>query len=481
MKIILNSLLFLVLNFLIYSQQIEIIGNSVKGNPIKVYKFGKGEDLIIIVAGIHGNEKNTTNTAYSIINLLQKREISLSPNKMVWIIPLINPDGFKDNKRTNANNVDLNRNFGSSKWRSKIAMINEILSGGEYPFSEPETACLKLFFESIEKNITPVVISLHSQGDAIIAGDDSYKNIELTNIIKKDLKYKNSKVNYYVSGDLTEWLSEKLNIAGVTIEFKTKDKEEVEEIIKLIEILNGINFKEKIYRKDFFSLFNGNNFNIMDTFPENVQKNIKSTKNGDKIFLEYFKQIIDKEELLLLVNKYNKLSKDYIPADLLTFTNKDLSSDKENFKLRKIIIEDLKSMMEDAKKDGVSLIIISAYRSYETQKSLYEYWVSKLGEKEASMVSAMPGASQHQLGTTIDFNSLNISFENTKEGQWLIKNSYKYGFIISYPKNMEHITGYSYEPWHYRYIGKEASYIVYNFFDNCLEIFLRWYWLIKNN
>ncbi|HPP04967.1 MAG TPA: DUF2817 domain-containing protein [Spirochaetota bacterium] len=474
---LLNILFFFTLNFLVYSQQIDIIGKSVNGSPIKLYKFGKGEDLIIIIAGIHGNEKNTSNTAYSIINLLQKGEITFGPNKMLWIIPVLNPDGFKQNKRTNANDVDLNRNFDTSNWQPKSIKVNEILNCGEFPFSEPESLSIKSLFESIEKNITPVIISLHSYGDALIPADDSYKNIELVNILKKELSYTYDSVGYYVSGDLTQWASEKLNIAGVTIEFKTKDKEETDEIIKLIESLNKINFKERIYKKDIFSFLNGgNNFNIINKLTENIIEKLKKIKNGEKIFLDYFSKIPKEDELLLLVNKSNKLSQNYVPSDLIYFTNKDLPSDKENFQLREIIVEDLKNMIEDAKKDGVNLIIISAYRSYDTQKNLYEYWVNKLGKKEADRVSAKPGASQHQLGTTIDFNSLNVSFENTKEGEWLMKNAYKYGFIMSYPKNMEHITGYAYEPWHYRYVGKEASYLIYNFFDNCLEYFLIWYW-----
>jgi len=81
----------------------------------------------------------------------------------------------------------------------------------------------------------------------------------------------------------------------------------------------------------------------------------------------------------------------------------------------------------------------------------------------------------------IDFNSLNENFSQTKEGKWLFLNAYKFGFILSYPEGMENITGYKYEPWHYRYVGKEASFIIYNYFNNSLELFLNWYWDKKIN
>lgn len=469
-----------IINLIIFTQEIEIIGKSVKGLPIKVYKFGEGKELIIILAGIYGNEKKSVKKAYDIINLLQQGKIELSNEKMICIIPLINPDGFKENKKTNANNVDLNRNFYTKSWKNKFVFINEVISAGEFPFSEPETIALKAFFQSLNKNIVSVIISLNLQTDGIfLTTTNYYYNIQLLDILKNELKNKNICIDYFSCVDLTEWASSELGIASVIIKFK---EEQIDEIVKLIEVLNKINFKDKIYTKEFFNFLNVDNNvdnkenSILKLLPEKVLTKIRKTKNGEELFLKYFKKIGKENELLLLVNKKNKLDKNYLPPDLLNLTNKDLPSTKTNFQLRKIILEDLKIMIEDAQKYDVSLIIISAYRSYQNQEDIYKYWIKKLGKNKASMLSAVPGASQHQLGTTIDFNSLNLSFENTKEGKWLRENAYKYGFIMSYPQHMEKITGYEYEPWHYRYVGKEAAYIIYNFFDNSLELFLQWYW-----
>lgn len=220
---------------------------------------------------------------------------------------------------------------------------------------------------------------------------------------------------------------------------------------------------------------------ILTGLPEEVIEKIKNSENEKNKFIELYKNLNNLDsELLILVNKENFLPKNYKPDDLVTLTNEDFLTDKKSYQLRKILINDLKDMFNQAKKDGIDLKIISAYRSYETQVELYNYWKNLIGEEKANKVSAKPGFSQHQLGTTIDFNLLKISFEETKEGKWLFKNSYKYGFILSYPKGKENITGYSYEPWHYRYVGKDAAYLIYYYFNNLMENFLEWYWKNKN-
>lgn len=120
------------------------------------------------------------------------------------------------------------------------------------------------------------------------------------------------------------------------------------------------------------------------------------------------------------------------------------------------------NMKNDAAKEGLSLRIISGFRSYASQKSVYNNYVARDGRAAADRYSARPGHSEHQTGLAIDINSLYQSFENTNEGKWLTNNSYKYGFILRYPKNGEGITGYMYEPWHFRYVGVELATKLYN-------------------
>ena len=115
----------------------------------------------------------------------------------------------------------------------------------------------------------------------------------------------------------------------------------------------------------------------------------------------------------------------------------------------------------DAKKDNIKLWITSGFRSYSLQTSLYNNYVLKDGKEKADTYSARPGHSEHQTGLAMDLNIVDSSFEGTKEAIWIADNCYKYGFIIRYPKGKEEITGYKYEPWHVRYLGKELSEKVY--------------------
>lgn len=184
-------------------------------------------------------------------------------------------------------------------------------------------------------------------------------------------------------------------------------------------------------------------------------------------------------DLLVLVNKEYKLPSTYAPSDLVK-VGEDVIRRGDNYYLRSILINDLKTLYTDAKGNGIDLSIVSAYRSYKTQESTYSYWVSYNGGCVpcADRVSARAGHSQHQLGTTLDFSSsevndsLGIKFGDTKASAWLKENAHKYGFVISFPKGYESVTGFSYEPWHYRYIGKEGAQEMRNS-GMILEIYLR--------
>lgn len=119
-------------------------------------------------------------------------------------------------------------------------------------------------------------------------------------------------------------------------------------------------------------------------------------------------------------------------------------------------------MTQAAQKDGITYAIRSAYRSFEKQYEINQYYLKTDpgGIASVDTYSAPAGASEHQTGLALDLDNgtgLTTDFDETPAGKWLHENAYKYGFIIRFPKNKEHITGYHYEPWHFRYIGKEAA------------------------
>lgn len=181
---------------------------------------------------------------------------------------------------------------------------------------------------------------------------------------------------------------------------------------------------------------------------DNVILNVNM--NLDYEFYTNINTLHDYLDVTTLVNKYNKLPDNYEIDDLVTL-DKEYSSRGE--KIREIAYKDLKIMFDKAREDGINLNVISGYRTSEKQNTLFNNSVKKNGIEHALMYSAKMGHSEHQLGLAIDINTTQESFKNTNEYKWLKNNSYKYGFIERYKENKENITGFAYEPWHYRYIG----------------------------
>jgi LAS superfamily LD-carboxypeptidase LdcB len=186
-------------------------------------------------------------------------------------------------------------------------------------------------------------------------------------------------------------------------------------------------------------------------------------------------------DLLVLVNKKYKLPSSYAPSDLVSAGGAGIRlKGNGNYQVRTILIDNLKALNDAAKAEIVDLSVVSAYRSYSTQASTYQYWVNYNGGNTdaADTISARPGHSQHQLGTAVDFSSNEIGdrlgeeFNNTNASKWLAANGWKYGFVIGYPKGHEVTTGYSYESWHYRYIGKENA-AQWRSSGKILEVWLR--------
>ena len=180
--------------------------------------------------------------------------------------------------------------------------------------------------------------------------------------------------------------------------------------------------------------------------------------------------------LLTLVNMSNKIPSDWT-VDLVELRN--------NQAIDRRAYEGLQSMMDDARAEGLDPLICSSYRSQEKQEQLYtnkrNYYLDQgYSNDEATALAAIwvayPGTSEHQLGLTVDICSvsnqnLDDSQEDTATQQWLMANCYKYGFILRYPSDKSEITGISYEPWHYRYVGKENAKFIYDH-NLCLEEYL---------
>jgi len=201
---------------------------------------------------------------------------------------------------------------------------------------------------------------------------------------------------------------------------------------------------------------------LEETLLEETVFNEIQTVNGKEV-------IQNASNLFALVNKEFGLPAEYLPDDLVrpnvsfSFGNEDV----EKSKLRKEAANALEEMFTEAKQKGIMLYAVSGFRSYNRQETLFTAEVQKIGEKMVIEAVAKPGNSEHQTGLAMDIssNSVGLSlteqFGETLESKWLEENAHKFGFILRYPKGKEHLTGYMYEPWHYRYVGQRIAKEIY--------------------
>ena len=187
----------------------------------------------------------------------------------------------------------------------------------------------------------------------------------------------------------------------------------------------------------------------------------KDINMNDNKFYHNVKIVEKPESILVLVNKNNKLKRDYIPE----LVKLDTSYSNDNKYLRKEAKDAFEQLVKQAKKKKLSIKIVSAYRSYNYQETLFKNYIKEYSKKYALNCSAKAGHSEHQTGLAIDVMGSNKDynlFEETEEFKWMKDNAYKYGFILRYPKGKENITGFKYEPWHYRYVGKDIAEQIHN-------------------
>lgn len=187
--------------------------------------------------------------------------------------------------------------------------------------------------------------------------------------------------------------------------------------------------------------------------------------NASLIFNKSQHSLDDPNSIWVIVNKKRMLMpKDYAPTDLFApkISLKD-SANSEGMKLRRVAATALEELNTEAKKQEVNLLLISAYRSHKTQATIYDSEVRGFGREVADTESARPGYSEHQTGLAVDLAptsrecEIEECFAQTPEGKWLAANAHKFGFVIRYGTDQQHIVGYKFEPWHLRYAGKELA------------------------
>ena len=204
--------------------------------------------------------------------------------------------------------------------------------------------------------------------------------------------------------------------------------------------------------------------------------------NGDpEEFLADLHRVLEVEKnfrtddlsLYFLIDKKHSVGSDYVPRDLIPVKGNELwNVSRNDLSLRPEAYAALEDLSRAALNDGIKLLVSSTYRSYQYQEGLFNRYVKQDGLELAERYSARPGTSQHQLGVAIDFGSITDDWGDTKMGKWVYDHAADFGWSLSFPQGYEDVTGYMWECWHFRYIGKEACRFQKKWFGNIQQFML---------
>ncbi len=293
-------------------------------------------------------------------------------------------------------------------------------------------------------------------------------NIEIMNKVLDDSSKKIVSSLGYNKNVMLLLNDKNFNVKKFDEYLKFYDNDNIDYDEKIILIINDKYYLSRNYER-YIRYYNLNKKYNSRQIVENINCNLDR---------DYYNSVYDvdlKKENLMLVNKYNKLNEKYAPKNLVTIENKYGYSKK----ISKDAYDAYILMFNDAQKKNVSIYITSAFRDYNYQYNLYNNYVKSSGKKEADRFSARAGYSEHQTGLAIDISSKDTpytKFKGTDEYEWMLENCYKYGYILRYPEGKESQTGYMFESWHYRYVGKKvAEYIHRNniTYDEYYEYFIK--------
>jgi D-alanyl-D-alanine carboxypeptidase len=208
--------------------------------------------------------------------------------------------------------------------------------------------------------------------------------------------------------------------------------------------------------------------------PPALSGRIKTAAAASPVFMADLLACLEGDRYLrALVDKQHSLPVGYAPSDLIALTEGSYRVSRSGLTLRRVAAASLDEMAKAARADEVVLVASSAYRSYDYQVQVYDRNVREMGQEAADRESARPGHSQHQTGLVVDFGSIDDSFAATAAGRWMAANASRFGWSLSYPNGYENVTGYRWESWHHRYLGKNLTAFIDNYFDGIQQYALR--------
>ena len=232
-------------------------------------------------------------------------------------------------------------------------------------------------------------------------------------------------------------------------------KKNLSEYEKKLNKLNNVNEKVSYFKKDYidrYIKYKDKNKNLRDIqVIKDVNMNLDLTPYEDTF------PATNLNTETILVNKYYRLSENYVPKNLKNLSKRYALAGME---LVDYAADAYEEMAKDAEKEDLTITALSTYRSYDYQVDLYKRYERNDGVEKTDTYSGRPGHSEHQTGLAVDvYNSEKdyTNFERTDEYKWMLNNAHKYGFILRFPKDKENETGYQFESWHYRYVGKKVA------------------------
>ena len=256
--------------------------------------------------------------------------------------------------------------------------------------------------------------------------------------------------------------------SGPVITFKNLSTE----VGKEIDLLNGVSATDDSGENIDVKVEGNYDFNTVGDYKlYYVAKDSSGNETKEEFTLTVSKKVAVSGDARIMPDRTFKTSKGYsgYTKNGLTYIDGYLVANKTyylpstyNPGLDSTVQSQANLMFADAKAVGLNIYLSSGFRSYSTQKNIYNNYVSRDGKAKADTYSARPGHSEHQTGLAFDVNQIDNSFDNTPEAIWLSNNCYKYGFILRYPKGKDNETGYMYESWHFRYVGTDLASKLYN-------------------
>jgi zinc D-Ala-D-Ala carboxypeptidase len=245
--------------------------------------------------------------------------------------------------------------------------------------------------------------------------------------------------------------------------------EAIENFYKVGQDTLGIDPDRGAYVEDYWRLIFGE-----AGIPDRLARNVAASVLESPAFVMELLVILQQDPFTYyLVDKQHPLPDGYEPDDLVTLQSGLYRIDQSGIKLRKIAADALQEMAAAAAKDGVTFTIGSAYRSAAYQAQVYERAVKTNGKETADRESAQSGKSQHQLGLVVDFSPIDDAFTKTSACKWLLENASRFGWSLSFPDGYEEATGYRWESWHYRFVGKDLTAFIDKYFDGIQQYTLQ--------